>query len=174
MKQQLKKPVIASIGCASILLSTFALSHETIISATTLEPPIKNVLTKEKVAIDPAITTITEKILTPVRLQEQRRNVFSRSMPTRSNSYNLVEVSSDQAKGARYFDIQITTNDLRHLFAIEITKITKKDTQAKPEPKTYLKLKYLTASNNVLIQQDQEWVEPAKHKYFSLFPTIKK
>ncbi|MFT6792857.1 MAG: hypothetical protein ACJAR1_000843 [Rubritalea sp.] len=38
------------------------------------------------------------------------------------------------------------------------------------EPKAFLKIKYLTASNKVLIQQNDEWVERNKHKYLSLLP----
>lgn len=165
MKRQLKKPIIPAITCTSILLASFALSHETIIAK--LEPNTKNVPAKEKEATDPAITTITNEILTPVRQQEARWHKFSRSMPTRSNTYELVEVSSDSDEGARYFDIQVTT---KNLLIVSKEKTAQKTQPTKLEPRTYLKLKYLTATNKVLIQQDHEWVERSKHKYFSLIP----
>jgi hypothetical protein len=175
MKRQLKKQVIPTIACTSILLTSFALGHEFIISS--IEPTISKVPSKEKVLADPAITMITKEILTPVRLQEQRRHNFSRSMPTRSNSYELVEISSDQAEGARYFDILIFTEPMK-IFTLQSANIGQATKQPKPKPvatpTVYLKLKYLTASNKVLIQQNHEWVERSKHKYLSLIPVITK
>ncbi len=170
MKRQLKKQIIPTVACTSILLTSFALSHEVIIS--NVEPTTSSVPAKKKVVADPAITTITKEILTPVRLQENRMHAFSRSMPTRSNSYELVEISSNQSEGARYFEIQVTTTNLFKLMVINNDKPTKKDSQPKIEPKTYLKLKYLTASNKVLIQQNHEWVERSKHKFLKFIPIV--
>jgi hypothetical protein len=129
-----------------------------------------------------AIAKIEKEILTPLKSQENRRHAFTRSMPTRSNSYELVEVSSNLEEGARYFDIQIVTNDLFKNIIIDNDKVTPKNnlskkqrqklinTVPKIEPKAFLKIKYLTASNKVLIQQNDEWVERNKHKYLSLLP----
>jgi hypothetical protein len=172
MKPLINKQVISAIGCASILLTSLALSHEIIISE--IKPSITNVPTVNKAITDPAITAVTDEILTPIRQQEISRNRFSRSMPTRSNTYELVEVSSDPSEGARYFDIQVTTNNIRNLFVIENNKAIKKDAQPTPEPKTHLKLKYLTESNKVLIQQDDKWVEKSEHKFLKFIPVIEK
>lgn len=173
MKRQLKKQVIPAIVCTSILLTSFALSHEFIISS--LEPTVSKVPIKEKVVADPAITMITKEILTPVRLQENRMHSFSRSMPTRSNSYEIVEVSSDQAEGARFFDILVSSQPM-NILTLNSANLNQANKKSKPKPvvksTVYLKLKYLTDSNKVLIKQNDEWGERSKHKYLRLIPIV--
>ncbi len=172
MKLQLKKQIIPAIACTSILLTTVALSHEVIIAKS--ETTIKKSPDKKQVTEDPATSAITKEILTPIRLQEKRFHRFSRSGPTRSSTYELVEVSSNQTEGARYFDILVTTTNPRKLVITKQEKSTKKVNPKKPEPKNYLKLKYLTASNKVLIKQNHEWVEKSKHKYLKHIPIVNK
>ncbi len=136
--------------------------------------------------IDLAITTIENEILIPVREQELRSNLFSRAKPRSANTYDLVETSSDPAEGARYFDILVTTNDIKKHFIIlnnvEATTNTAASSsvtikpeirkEPKVEPKTYLKIKYLTESNKVLIQQDNDWVEKSQHKFLKFLPVL--
>ena len=191
MKLPLNKEVISAISCSSILFTSLALSHEIII--TEIQSSNKNVPTppSTKFVEDPAFTTITAEILTPIRLQEERSNRFSRGMRTHSNSYHLAEVSSDEAEGARYFEILVTTKSSASIFNslnIESSVLNAVPTKAEPnqakkvepkiepkvepkiEPKTYLKLKYLTESNKVLIQQDNDWVEKSQHKFLKFLP----
>ncbi len=173
--------ITTAIACTSIALITTVFAHEVITSnvPTSSKPTlaikaIEQPATQNKTPkVDPAITNITKEILIPVRHQERRMHAFSRSLPTRSNSYELVELSSNQVEGARYFDVLVTSTNLRN-FVIKKGKLTNKANPPKITPKTYLKLKYLTASNKVLIQQNHEWVEKSKHKYLSLIPVTKK
>ena len=177
------------IAFSSIAFITTAFAHEVITSQSPIivNNTIKNQPAnnrKEAPKVDPATAKIEKEILTPLRFQEMRSHRFSRSMPTRSNSYHLVETGSDKEEGARYFDIQIVTNDSFKLIIMNNDKTTQKkdlskaeiNTVPKIEPKTFLKIKYLSASDKILIQQNDEWVERSKHKYLSLLPvtTIKK
>ena len=167
-KQFLLNSIIVT---ATVAFTGIALCHEKIIVIPKQET---KPTTKKEVAVDPAVTMINTEVLVPVRHQELRRNGFSRSRPTRANRYELAETSSDLVEGARYFDILVTAYNPRKIKIQKQKKTTSNAPKiiADPKPKIYLKLKYLTASNQLLIKQGEDWVERKDHKYLKLIPKV--
>lgn len=187
---QIKVKAVPVIACTSIALITSVFAQEFITAKSSTQSKVETnkhaITSKGTPKVDLAITTIENEILTPIRLQDERSNRFSRGMRTHSNTYDLVETSSEPSEGARYFDVLITTKKypefsnaiiLNNLNSTMNTVpsgsiIVKPELKQEPkiEPKTYLKLKYLTESNKLFIQQDNEWVEKSQHKFLKFLP----
>lgn len=160
------KNIILSIAGGSILLASIAIAGEALIQQTKAIEEGKNATIA---AIeDPAITLITNEIITPLNQQSNKQNRFSRSLRTTNLNYNLVEVYEDSKKGERLFNITVTET------SSFISKSNIKNTEKKPTAKLAHQVKYFNKANKVLIKQGTEWVAKQDHKYFKLLPkTVK-
>jgi len=170
MKTHKNKLIIATY--TSLILTGYVFAKE-IITTKSLITTVRKINTEKKAikeSTDPAIKAITSEIFTPVRLQETRSHRFSRAKISRVNTYEIVETTSDSKQGVRHFEIIVLFSGGFHNITSKNTKFTTTKKSAKPKGKTYLKLKYLTTEQKILVQQNNEWVEREKHLFLAMLP----
>ena len=151
------KTTLLNIVAGSIMLTSIITAKEVILEKS------ETIKTNASAIEDPAITLIKNEILNPIILQSQKFNKFSRTDRGRNMNYDLVEVKEPITLGARLFNIVSTQQ--RYVYDIETKKSSLKNVT-----KTVHEIKYISASNKVLVKQADDWVAKENHRYLKLLP----
>ena len=151
------KTTLLNIVAGSIMLTSIITAKEVILEKS------ETIKTNASAIEDPAITLIKNEILNPIILQSQKFNKFSRTDRGRNMSYDLVEVKDAATQGVRFFNI--VSKQKRYVYDKETKKSSLKNVT-----KTVHEIKYISASNKVLVKQADDWVAKENHRYLKLLP----
>ena len=109
-------------------------------------------------AEDPVVATINQKLVSPLNLQFRYGRAMTRSMPSSSTSYLLVENKEDAKEGIRQFQVMKKTTFYR------------KGTEPKQEE--YLLVRHLAEGDQVLVKLKEEWIPMNQHPLLKLLPEV--
>ncbi len=157
------KNTILSIASGSIILTSITIAGESLTQQAKATGKVNSVTATT--ITDPAVSLITHEILSPIITQSKRFNKFSRTRRPTNTVYEIVENTESATKEVRSFDIVRKPTIL--IFPTQPTAGEKKDVT-----NTLHEIKYLTASNEILIKQGDDWVTKQDHKFLSLLPKV--